>query len=97
MQAIFIGLANDNHGKIIGCVTVSEQIWNGGEVFRNRRFIRGNKRGEILADSCFQAFGCTLDCRIHFLIFRFFQYGNGDTKLALCVSEHTEPLKRRDI
>ena len=28
MQAIFIGLANDSHGKIIGCVTVSEQIWN---------------------------------------------------------------------
>ena len=74
MQAFFISLANDSHGKIIGRVTVSEQIGNGGEVFRNRRFLRGNKRGEILADSRFQDFGCTLDCRIHFLIFRFFQY-----------------------
>ena len=97
MQAPFISLANDSHGKIIGRVTISEELGNGGEVLRNRSFLRGSKRGEILADSRFQVFGCALDCRIHFLIFRFLQYGNGDTKFALRVSEHTEPLERRDL
>ena len=97
MKTFFISLADDSHNKIICRVTIPEQFRNGGEVFRNRRFLRGNKRGEILADSCFQAFGCSLDCRIHFLIFRFFQYGNGDMKLSLHAFEYAESLERRDI